>query len=53
MSGASEAARVKKARRQLERLVDRRLAFRREGAAVHGAVRDPDRYFSTPPGDAS
>lgn len=48
MSGASEPARVKQARRKLERLVARGHAFKREGEAIHGAVRDPDRYFATP-----
>ena len=48
MSGASEAARVKQARRKLDALVGQHLAFRRDGEAIRGALAAPVRYFATP-----
>ncbi len=49
MEGASERARETKARRRLESLVGRGLAYRREGDPIRGSVHEPDRYFATPP----
>jgi replicative DNA helicase len=43
--GGSERARAEKARRKLEQLVGRDLAYKREGSSVT----DPTRYFATPP----
>jgi hypothetical protein len=44
--GGSDRARVQKARRQLDRLVARDLAHRREGQPERGAIRSADRYFA-------
>lgn len=49
MEGASERAREVKARRRLDALVSRGLAYRREGEPIRGGVHEPDRYFATPP----
>jgi replicative DNA helicase len=49
MDGANDKARAEKARRKLERLVERGLAYRRSGDTIRGAVTEPDRYFATPP----
>jgi replicative DNA helicase len=48
MEGATEKAREVKARRRLESLVARRLAFKREGEPIRGRVHEPDRYFAMP-----
>jgi replicative DNA helicase len=49
MDGASDKAREVKARRRLDGYVLRELAYKREGAALRGSVKEPDRYFPTPP----
>jgi replicative DNA helicase len=48
MEGATERAREVKAGRRLERLVERGLAYRRQGDPIRGGVHQPHRYFATP-----
>jgi replicative DNA helicase len=48
MEGANERARVQKARRKLDDLVERKLAYRQPGEVIRGAVTEPDRYYATP-----
>jgi len=47
LDGATDEARTRKARRKLETLRERGLAHRREGMAMRGPVREPDRYYAT------
>jgi replicative DNA helicase len=49
MQGASEKAREVKARRRFTRFERDGLAHRREGEAIRGSVKAPDRWFQTPP----
>jgi hypothetical protein len=48
MEGATDKARESKARRRLEELVTRGLAYRRPGDTIRGGVHEPDTYFATP-----
>ena len=48
LDGASERAKVEKARRKLDGFVERKVAYRRPGEVVRGAVTEPGRYFATP-----
>ncbi|MDP9299723.1 MAG: AAA family ATPase [Actinomycetota bacterium] len=52
LEGSSERAREVKARRRLDELVRRGLAFRRQGGTIRGNLHEPDRYFATPPDGA-
>jgi replicative DNA helicase len=49
MEGSSDKAREMKARRRLESFVSGTFAYRRQGEQIRGSIREPDRYFATPP----